>query len=77
MDVPFTAKNVFQAILGASMHPTKRSSLLEKVSNGLLNNSGLEPDELQKGINEAVAAGCIAEEEAKSYFPGVTIDKPD
>ena len=74
MDVSFNAKNVFQAILGACTHTTKRSDLLARIGNNFLQDTKLDSVELQKGVSEAVAQGVISEEQAGIYFPGVKIE---
>ncbi len=71
MDISFNAKNVFNSIVGAISQPEKRSELLVRVSSGLMNNTTLNPDELQKGVQDAVDSGLISIEESKELFPGV------
>lgn len=75
MSVAFRSINVYQAILGAISRPDRREDLLARVAAGLTNNPGLEPAELQKGVQDAVDSGLIAVEEAARLFPDVTIDE--
>jgi hypothetical protein len=77
VDISFNAKNVFNSIVGAVSQPEKRSDLLVRVSSGLMSDSNLNPDELQKGVQDAVDSGLLSVEECTKLFPGVLKESTD
>ncbi|MBF0154165.1 MAG: hypothetical protein HQL64_10540 [Magnetococcales bacterium] len=76
MNDTFTAGHVFQAIVGASVHPERRTPLLEKVATGLRGDRSLPPAHLREGVLKALEVGAISQAEAAQYFGLVTIDAP-
>lgn len=71
MDVTLNSNTVFNAIVGAIQYPEKRERLLGKIGSNLCSDSNLEEGVLKKGVEKALDAGLISEEEVDLYFSGV------
>ncbi|MBF0137130.1 MAG: hypothetical protein H7833_15375 [Magnetococcus sp. DMHC-1] len=76
MNNSFTAGHVFQAIVGASVHPQRRTQLLAKVANGLSGDRNLDPAHLREGVHKALEVGAISRAEVEQYFGPAILHNP-